>query len=110
MFDYIPEDPNCDWLQVHSVMFLNIQFYSSGTRPWNRQFGDQKLGMTEHAIKQFHVMRILNAAKMPSRINSIGECLSATTNQALETRYRTLNAVLRIQDPGWVKNPDPDPG
>jgi hypothetical protein len=62
MFDYITEDPNCDWLQVHSVMFLNIQFYSSGTRPWNRQFGDQKLGMTEHAIKQFHVMRILNAA------------------------------------------------
>jgi hypothetical protein len=45
-------------------------------------------------------MRILNAAKMPSRINSIGECLLATTNQALETRYRTLNAVLRIRDPG----------
>jgi|688.fasta_scaffold2050650_1 hypothetical protein len=53
MFDYIAEDPNCDWLKVHSVMFLNIQFYSSGTRPWNRQFGDQKLGMTEHAIMQF---------------------------------------------------------
>jgi hypothetical protein len=98
MFDYIAEDPKCDWLQVHSVMFLNIQFYSSGTRPWNRQFGDQKLGMTEHAIKQFHVMRILNAAKMPSRIISIGECLSAATNQALGTRYRTLNAVLRIRD------------
>ena len=30
-------------LKVHSVVFSNIPSYSSGTRPWNRQFGDQRL-------------------------------------------------------------------
>ena len=30
-------------LQVHSVVFSNIPSYSSGTRPWSRQFGEQRL-------------------------------------------------------------------
>jgi len=30
-------------LKVHSVVFINIPCFSSGTRPWNRQNGDQKL-------------------------------------------------------------------
>ena len=29
--------------QVLAVVFLNIQSYSSGTRPWNRQAGEQRL-------------------------------------------------------------------
>jgi len=30
-------------LKVHSVVFINIPCFSSGTKPWNRQFGEQKL-------------------------------------------------------------------
>ena len=30
-------------LKVHSVVFSNIPSYSSGTRPWSRQFGEQRL-------------------------------------------------------------------
>lgn len=35
--------PKLRELKVLAVIFLNIQTYSSGTRPWNRQFGEQRL-------------------------------------------------------------------
>merc|ERR1719228_412030 len=35
--------PKLRELRVHSVVFSNIPSYSSGTRPWNRQFGEQRL-------------------------------------------------------------------
>lgn len=35
--------PKLRELKVHSVVFSNIPSYSSGTRPWNRQFGEQRL-------------------------------------------------------------------
>jgi diacylglycerol kinase (ATP) len=35
--------PKLRELKVLAVIFLNIHHYSSGTRPWNRQFGEQRL-------------------------------------------------------------------
>ena len=35
--------PKLKELKVHSVVFSNIPCYSSGTRPWNRQCGEQRL-------------------------------------------------------------------
>ena len=35
--------PKLKELKVHSVVFCNSPSYGSGTRPWNRQYGEQKL-------------------------------------------------------------------
>lgn len=49
--------PKLRELKVQAVIFLNIQTYSSGTRPWNRQVGEQRLddGLLEVIGKLKHL-------------------------------------------------------
>ena len=78
-------------LKVHSVVFSNIPSYSSGTRPWNRQFGEQRLddglieviGLTTyqlpliqagghgHCITQCSTARVVTRKTIPMQVNII---------------------------------------
>ena len=76
-------------LRVHSVVFSNIPSYSSGTRPWNRQCGEQRLddgrieviGLTTyqlpliqagghgHCITQCRAARIVTRKTIPMQVD-----------------------------------------
>lgn len=76
-------------LRVHSVVFSNIPSYSSGTRPWNRQCGEQRLddglieviGLTTyqlpliqagghgHCITQCSTARIVTRKTIPMQVD-----------------------------------------
>jgi len=81
--------PKLRELKVLAVIFLNIQTYSSGTRPWNRQFGEQRLddGLLEvigvttyqfplllagghgHCITQCRTARIVTLKQIPMQVD-----------------------------------------
>jgi len=81
--------PKLRELKVLAVIFLNIQTYSSGTRPWNRQFGEQRLddGLLEvigittyqfplllagghgHCITQCQTARITTMKTIPMQVD-----------------------------------------
>lgn len=81
--------PKLKELKVHSVVFSNIPSYSSGTRPWNRQCGEQKLddgfieviGLTTyqlpliqagghgHCITQCRTARIITRKTIPMQVD-----------------------------------------
>jgi len=68
-------------LKVHSVVFSNIPSYSSGTRPWNRQFGDQRLddGLIE--------VIGLTTYQMPMiQVGGHGHCITQCSSARITTR------------------------
>ena len=73
--------PKLRELKVHSVVFSNIPSYSSGTRPWNRQFGEQRLddGLIEVIGLTTYQMPLLQAG-------GHGHCITQCSTARITTR------------------------
>ncbi|XP_023345984.1 eye-specific diacylglycerol kinase isoform X2 [Eurytemora carolleeae] len=103
--------PKLRELKVLAVIFLNIHHYSSGTRPWNRQFGEQRLddGLLEvigvttyqfplllagghgHCITQCQTARITTMKTIPMQVD--GEAVRVNPS-VIEIRYLNQAKML----------------